>query len=92
MQETEYIDVQINTRPPSVFEAPQGFEKLAPPPATPPPPAVSKVADDVYFLQGLAGGTHNVLFVAFNDYVLVLEALEQIIANSIEKRRASDLK
>ena len=80
MQETEYTEVQINTRPAeSLFEAPQGFEKLAAPPATPPPPAVVKVADDVYFLQGLAGGTHNVLFVAFNDYVLVLEAPEQII-------------
>ncbi|GEM_PF-4707174 len=56
VQETEYTDVQINTRPAeSVFEAPQGFEKLAAPPATPPPPAVSKVADDVYFLQGLQG-------------------------------------
>ncbi|HEY6120567.1 MAG TPA: MBL fold metallo-hydrolase, partial [Pyrinomonadaceae bacterium] len=64
----------------------QGFEKLPAPPATPPPPAVSKVADDVYLLQGLAGGTHNVLFVAFNDYVLVVEAPEQIIygSNSVQ--------
>ena len=80
IQETEYTDIQINTRPAeSVFQGPQGFEKLAAPPATPPPPAVSKVAEDVYFLQGLNGGTHNVLFVAFNDYVLVIEAPEQII-------------
>ena len=80
MQETEYTEVQINTRPAdNLFEAPQGFEKLAAPPATPPPPAVTKIADDVYFLQGLNGGTHNVLFVAFNDHVMVLEAPEQII-------------
>jgi glyoxylase-like metal-dependent hydrolase (beta-lactamase superfamily II) len=80
VQETEYTDVQLNTHPAeSVFEVAQGFEKLAAPPATPPPPAVSKVADDVYMLNGLAGGTHNVMFVAFNDYVLVLEAPEQII-------------
>ena len=80
VQETEYTDLQINTRPAeSLFEAPNGFEKLAAPPATPPPPAVTKVADDVYFLQGLNGGTHNVLFVAFNDYVIVFEAPEQII-------------
>src|SRR4030095_10421064 len=87
VQETEYTDVQINTRPAeSVFEVSQTFEKLAAPPATPPPPAVSKVADDVYMLQGLAGGTHNVMFVAFNDYVLVLEAPEQIIygSNSVQ--------
>jgi glyoxylase-like metal-dependent hydrolase (beta-lactamase superfamily II) len=80
IQEAEYTDIQINTRPAeSVFQGPQGFEKLAAPPATPPPPAVSKVAEDVYFLQGLNGGTHNVLFVGFNDYVLVIEAPEQII-------------
>ena len=80
IQETEYIDVQINTKPAeSVFQGPDGFEKLAAPPATPPSPAVSKIAEDVYLLQGLAGGTHNTLFVAFNDHVLVLEAPEQII-------------
>ena len=87
VQETEYTDVQLNTRPAeSIFEAPNGFEKLAAPPATPPPPAVTKVADDVYFLQGLNGGTHNVLFVAFNDYVIVFEAPEQTIyaSNSVQ--------
>ncbi len=72
--------MQLNTKPAeSVFVGPDGFEKLAAPPATPPPPAVSKIAEDVYLLQGLAGGTHNTLFVAFNDHVLVLEAPEQII-------------
>ena len=80
IQEAEYTEVQINTKPAeTVFQGPDGFEKLTAPPATPPPPAVSKVADDVYVLNGLAGGTHNVMFVAFNDYVLVLEAPEQII-------------
>jgi glyoxylase-like metal-dependent hydrolase (beta-lactamase superfamily II) len=83
IQEADYTDVQINTKPAeSVFVGPDGFEKLAAPPATPPPPAVSKVADDVYLLQGLAGGTHNVLFVAFNDHILVLEAPEQILYNN----------
>ncbi|HET6669124.1 MAG TPA: MBL fold metallo-hydrolase [Pyrinomonadaceae bacterium] len=80
VQETEYTDLQINTRPAdSVFVGPAGFEELSAPPATPPPPAVAKIAEDVYFLQGLAGGTHNVLFVAFNDHVLVVEAPEQIL-------------
>ena len=83
IQEVEYTDLQINTKPAeSMFAGPTGFEKLAAPPAAPPPPAVSKVADDVYLLQGLAGGTHNVLFVAFNEYILVLEAPEQILYNS----------
>jgi len=80
IQEAEYTDLQINTRPPeNVFQGPEGFEKLAAAPATPPPPAVNKIAEDVYVLNGLNGGTHNVLFVAFNDYVLVIEAPEQII-------------
>jgi glyoxylase-like metal-dependent hydrolase (beta-lactamase superfamily II) len=80
IQEAEYTDLQINTHPAeSLFQGPDGFEKLAAPPATPPPPAVSKIADDVYILEGLNGGTHNVLFVAFNDYVLVIEAPEQIL-------------
>jgi glyoxylase-like metal-dependent hydrolase (beta-lactamase superfamily II) len=83
IQETEYTDLQINTRPAdSVFQGPSDFAKLAAPPATPPPPAVSKIAEDVYILEGLAGGTHNVLFVAFNDHVLVVEAPEQILYNS----------
>src|SRR4030095_14352843 len=87
IQETEYTDVQINTRPTeSLFELPQGYAKLDAPPATPAPPAVAKVADDVYVLNGLAGGTHNIMFVAFNDYVLVIEAPEQIIygSNSVQ--------
>ena len=87
IQEAEYTDLQINTKPAeSVFAGPEGFEKLAAPPATPPPPAVSKVAEDVYILQGLAGGTHNVLFVAFNDHILVFEAPEQILygSNSVQ--------
>ena len=83
IQEVEYTDLQINTRPAeSVFAGPTDFEKLAAPPPAPPPPAVSKIADDVYLLQGLAGGTHNVLFVAFNDHILVLEAPEQILYNN----------
>ncbi|HJP95519.1 MAG TPA: MBL fold metallo-hydrolase [Pyrinomonadaceae bacterium] len=82
VQEVEYTDLQINTRPAdNVFQGPDGFEKLAAPPATPAPPTVTKVADDVYLLEGLNGGTHNAFFVAFNDYVLVIEAPEQIIYN-----------
>ena len=87
IQEVEYADLQINTKPSdSVFQGPDGFEKLAAPPAAPPPPAVSKIAEDVYILEGLAGGTHNVMFVAFNDYVLVVEAPEQILyaSNSVQ--------
>jgi glyoxylase-like metal-dependent hydrolase (beta-lactamase superfamily II) len=93
VQEAEYTDVQINTHPAeSVFAVAEGFEKLAAPPATPPPPAVAKVADDVYMLNGLAGGTHNVMFVAFNDYVLVLEAPEQIIYGNTSLQALAKIK
>jgi hypothetical protein len=87
IQEAEYVDVKINTRPAeSVFQGPDGFAKLEAPPANPAPAAVAKIADDVYILNGLAGGTHNVLFIAFNDHILVLEAPEQILygSNSVQ--------
>src|ERR1700741_4348356 len=75
VQEAEYTEVQINTKPAeSVFAGPEGFEKLEAGPANPPPPAVARIAEDVYMLNGLAGGTHNIMFVAFNDYIIVLEA------------------
>jgi glyoxylase-like metal-dependent hydrolase (beta-lactamase superfamily II) len=93
IQEVEYTDLQINTKPAdAVFQAPEGFEKLETPPATPPPPAVSKIAEDVYLLQGLAGGTHNVMFVAFNDYILVLEAPEQIIYGNTSQQALAKIK
>ena len=93
IQEAEYTDLEINTRPAdSAFRGPDGFEKLAAPPATPPPPAVSKIAEDVYILEGLNGGTHNVLFVAFNDYVLVVEAPEQIVYNNNSAQALAKIK
>ena len=93
VQETEYTDVQVNTRPAeSFFEAPQGFEKLPAPPATPPPPAVSKIADDVYLLQGLNGGTHNVMFVAFNDHVMVFEAPEATLYGNVSLQAIAKIK
>jgi len=93
IQETDYTDVQINTHPAdNVFELPQGFEKLASAPATPPPPAVTKVADDVYVLEGLNGGTHNTMFIAFNEYVLVIEAPEQIIYGNTSKQALAKIK
>jgi glyoxylase-like metal-dependent hydrolase (beta-lactamase superfamily II) len=93
IQETEYTDVQINTRPAeTVFVLPQGFEKLEAAPATPPPPAVNKIAEDVYVLNGLNGGTHNIMFMAFNDYVLVIEAPEQIIYGNTSKQAIAKIK
>lgn len=39
----------------------------------PPDTSVVRLADDVYVVKGVGGGS-NALFVAFNDYVLVVEA------------------
>jgi glyoxylase-like metal-dependent hydrolase (beta-lactamase superfamily II) len=75
VEETEYREVQLNSRPAeNLFDLsiPPGFEKLPAPPAQP-ETGVTKLADDVYLLRG---DTHNSLFVAFNDYVLVVDAPE----------------
>jgi len=55
-------------------------DTFAPLPFTPalqsPPaqPAVKELAKDVYLIEGLAGGGYRVLFVAFREYVLIIEA------------------
>lgn len=93
IQEAEYKELLINTKPAeSVFQGPEGFEQLAATPATPPPPAVTKIAEDVYMLNGLAGGTHNVMFVDFNDHILVIEAPEQIIYASNSTQALAKIK
>ena len=93
IQEVEYTELQVNTKPAeSVFQGPEGFEQLAAAPATPPPPAVAKIAEDVYMLNGLAGGTHNVMFVAFNDHILVIEAPEQILYASNSTQALAKIK
>ena len=76
MQETKYDEVEIDGRADDgLFETPRDFEKVA---AAPQPQNVlHRLADDVYWLQGIAGGNVNVLFVSFGDHVLVVEAPEQ---------------
>jgi glyoxylase-like metal-dependent hydrolase (beta-lactamase superfamily II) len=55
-------------------------DSFAPLPFTPaqqtPPaqPAVRELAKDVYLIEGLAGGGYSVLFVAFQDFVVAIEA------------------
>jgi glyoxylase-like metal-dependent hydrolase (beta-lactamase superfamily II) len=71
IQDVKYADAQLNTRPAeSAFERPAGFEEL---PATTPTPTVTELAKDVYLLQDIANG-YNVMFIAFNDHILVAEA------------------
>jgi glyoxylase-like metal-dependent hydrolase (beta-lactamase superfamily II) len=72
-QDIKISDVQVNTHPAeSAFEGPQGFEAL--PVNNPTPtPTVTELAKDVYLVQDAANG-YNVMFVAMNDHVLVVEA------------------
>jgi glyoxylase-like metal-dependent hydrolase (beta-lactamase superfamily II) len=71
VQELKYSDMQFNTHPnESAFEKPTGFEEL---PATNPTPTVTALAKDVYLLEDVSNG-YNVMFVAFKDHILVVEA------------------
>lgn len=75
--ELNYIDIKVNTRPAAeVFQVPNGFE---PGPETlgPLSPTVTKLAEGVYFVNGMSDGAvwfYSQLFVAFRDYVLVVES------------------
>ena len=70
-QEYQYSDVRINSHPAaSTFEAPAGYTAQTPPTV---PFAVKELAKDVYMVEGMGGGAYASLFVAFNDYVLVVE-------------------
>jgi glyoxylase-like metal-dependent hydrolase (beta-lactamase superfamily II) len=72
-QEVKHADVQLNTHPvESAFERPQGFDDLPDNNPTPTPKVV-ELAKDVYLVQDAANG-YNVMFVAMNDYILVIEA------------------
>jgi glyoxylase-like metal-dependent hydrolase (beta-lactamase superfamily II) len=80
-QETTYVEVKFNTRPEeSVFEVPTaGLERVTPAAAAATPPvasAVNKLAEGVYVIQSVNGANYNVLFVAFGDHVLVVDAPE----------------
>jgi glyoxylase-like metal-dependent hydrolase (beta-lactamase superfamily II) len=72
-QDIKVSDVQFNTHPAeSAFERPQGFDDL--PANNPnPTPTVVELAKDVYLVKDAANG-YNVMFVAMNDHVLVVEA------------------
>ena len=72
-QKLEHSGVAINTRPAeSAFERPQGFDDL--PANNPTPtPTVVELAKDVYLVKDAANG-YNVMFVAMNDHVMVIEA------------------
>ncbi|HEV2763934.1 MAG TPA: MBL fold metallo-hydrolase [Pyrinomonadaceae bacterium] len=70
VEEERYTDVQFNqTLADADFKAPEGFTANNPAATNPP---LTKVGEDAYVFYGNSG--YNVLFVAFNDHVLVVEA------------------
>ena len=77
-QEIRYERIDINTDlNDDLFALPPGVELVtagATPP-TPQPYSITRIANDIYLIQRV-GGFNNVLAVAFNDYVLVIEAPE----------------
>jgi glyoxylase-like metal-dependent hydrolase (beta-lactamase superfamily II) len=72
-QDYDYSEVRVNAKPgDDVFAVPAGYTAFTPPTV---PLNVNKLADDVYLIEGLGpGGGYSSLVVAFNDYVLVVEA------------------
>jgi glyoxylase-like metal-dependent hydrolase (beta-lactamase superfamily II) len=70
--EVEYKNIQID-RPidEAVYAIPAGFEEIELPPAD--LPKTIELAEDVYLVEGLGGGGYNMLFVAFDDYILAME-------------------
>lgn len=77
VSDLKYIDIKVNTHPgEEIFQAPGGFEQ-GPETLGPLSPSVTKIAEGVYFLNGMSGGAvwfYSQLIVAFKDYVLVVEA------------------
>ena len=77
LSDLHYDDIRINTHPSDeIFQAPRDFEK-GPETLGPFSPAVTKLAEGVYFLNGMSAGSfwfYSQLFVAFKDYVLVVES------------------
>ena len=70
--QTEYVELKVNSQPPaSLFEPPKDFAQ-APALATQ-PSTVTRLAQDVYLARNVEGGA-NALFIAFDDYLLAVDA------------------
>lgn len=71
-QEYNYSEFVLNQPPPdAAFDT---SEFRAPPAPAPRPLAVKPLGRDVHLVQGLGGGTHSAMFMAFKDHVIVVEA------------------
>ena len=77
ISDVNYRDIKVNTHPSAeIFQVPNGFEQ-GPETLGPLSPTVAKLAEGVYFVNGMSGGAvwfYSQLFVAFKDFVLVVES------------------
>ena len=71
--EFEYADVKLNFADEGLLEVPAGFVEPAPPGAAPPAEVMRKVGDGVYLIERV-GPAYRVMFVEFDDHVMILEA------------------
>jgi glyoxylase-like metal-dependent hydrolase (beta-lactamase superfamily II) len=71
--ELSYTLVEVN-KPldEKVYAVPDDFAEIDAPPTD--LPKVTELAKDVFIVEGLSNNGYNVLFVAFDDYILVMEA------------------
>jgi glyoxylase-like metal-dependent hydrolase (beta-lactamase superfamily II) len=87
-QDYDYSEVRINAKPgDEIFAVPAGYTSFTPPTV---PFNVNKLADDVYLIEGMGpGGGYSSLVVAFNDYILVVEAPlgDAVAKNLLQKIR-----
>jgi glyoxylase-like metal-dependent hydrolase (beta-lactamase superfamily II) len=71
--ELEYDSVKIDQPVDEmVYAVPDGYTETDPPPTD--LPKVTELAPDVFIVEGLANGGYNGLFVAFDDYIVVMDA------------------
>ncbi|MEW6732735.1 MAG: MBL fold metallo-hydrolase [Acidobacteriota bacterium] len=67
-----YTEVQLNTSPSdNIFATPSDYKER---PMASYPTTVKEIAQGVFTVGGVGGDNYNILFVAFKDYILVIEA------------------
>jgi glyoxylase-like metal-dependent hydrolase (beta-lactamase superfamily II) len=72
-QEWSYSQIRLNPQSAeSAFQAPADFKPAV---QLPQAPTVRALSKDVYQVEGLGAGAYRVLFVAFDDHVLVVEGV-----------------
>jgi glyoxylase-like metal-dependent hydrolase (beta-lactamase superfamily II) len=92
-QNVRYDRLEINGQlADSIFALPAGCEILPPSSyQSPPPLTITKIANDVYLMHGVAY-SNNVLVVAFNDYMLVIESPELGTFNHANEQAIAKIK